>query len=40
MRKWLERCEIPPAWKIKIFKHTSGAIPFSAMEISRQERVE
>jgi hypothetical protein len=37
MRKWLERCEIPSAWKIKIFEHTSGAITFDAMEIKASE---
>lgn len=33
MRKWLERCEIPAAWKLKIIEHTSGRIGIADMEI-------
>jgi hypothetical protein len=40
MRKWLERCEIPSSWKIKIFEHSSGAITFDAMEIKARESAE
>jgi len=33
MRKWLERCEIPAGWKLKIFEHSRGKISFNDMEI-------
>lgn len=34
MRKWLARCTIPGAWKVKIFERSGGAISFSDMEIT------
>lgn len=34
MRKWLERCDIPAVWKLKIIEHTAGRIGISDMEIS------
>lgn len=34
MRKWLERCEIPAAWKLRIFEHTNGALSFDDMAIT------
>lgn len=37
MRKWLERCEIPAAWKLKIFNKTKGKIRLEDMEISQPE---
>ncbi|MDX3926770.1 MAG: hypothetical protein QHC90_13325 [Shinella sp.] len=37
MRKWLERCEIPPSWKLKIFEETKGKVKFSDMEIRETE---
>lgn len=36
MRKWLERCEIPPGWKLKIMQHTRGRLKLNDMEITRQ----
>jgi hypothetical protein len=37
MRKWLERCEIPAAWKLKIIKQSSGMISIADMEIAASE---
>ena len=37
MRKWLERKEIPPAWKLKIFQRTKGKVKLPDMEISEVE---
>ena len=34
MRKWLERCEIPAAWKLKIMQRTRGRVKVSDMEIT------
>jgi hypothetical protein len=36
IRKWLDRETIPPAWKLKIFEHTSGKISFDEMEIGAE----
>ncbi len=33
MRKWLERCEIPASWKLKIFEQTKGSVSFEDMTI-------
>lgn len=33
MRKWLERCDIPDGWKLKIFRHSGEKISFDDMEI-------
>lgn len=33
MRKWLERCEIPAAWKLKIIEHTRGMVSLADMDI-------
>ena len=40
MRKWLARCDIPPAWKLKIFEQTKGKVKLADMEIRQQEAVE
>ncbi len=37
MRKWLERCEIPASWKLKIFEQSKGLITFDDMVIRQQE---
>ena len=37
MRKWLERCEIPAGWKLKILEHTSGKISLDDMVITAAE---
>jgi len=37
MRKWLERCEIPGDWKIKIFEKTKGKITFDDMVITEAQ---
>jgi len=34
MRKWLERCEIPAGWKLKIMQRTRGRLKLTDMEIS------
>lgn len=36
MRKWLERCEIPAGWKLKIMQRTRGKLKLNDMEITRQ----
>lgn len=37
MRKWLERCEIPPGWKLKIIERTKGKITLNDMVIRQSE---
>ena len=37
MRKWLERCEIPASWKLKIFEQSNGSITFDDMVIRQSE---
>jgi hypothetical protein len=37
MRKWLERCEIPAGWKLKIIEHTRGKIALGDMVITPKE---
>ena len=37
MRKWLERCEIPAAWKLKIVERTKGKIKLDDMVIRQAE---
>lgn len=37
MRKWLERGEIPAAWKLKIFKRTKGRVSLDDMIIKSRE---
>lgn len=36
-RKWLSRCEIPAAWKLKIHGFSRGKISFSDMEMKPAE---
>ncbi|MEX2739952.1 hypothetical protein AB3480_00635 [Rhizobium mongolense] len=40
MRKWLERCEIPAGWKLKIIEHTGGNVTLDDMVIRQAESVE
>lgn len=40
MRKWLERCEIPASWKLKIIGKTRGRVSLKDMEISARETAE
>lgn len=35
MRKWLERCEIPAAWKLKIIAHSKGRVKLDDMVIQQ-----
>jgi len=37
MRKWLERCEVPPAWKLKILSHASGRLSLDDLVITKAE---
>lgn len=37
MRKWLERAEIPAAWKLKITAKTKGKVSLKDMEITTRE---
>lgn len=39
MRKWLERCEIPAAWKLRIFEHSKGSLSFEDMSITEAESI-
>lgn len=34
MRKWLARCTIPGAWKVRVFERSGGAISFADMEVT------
>jgi len=38
MRKWLQRGRIPPAWQIKINKHSRGRIKFEDMVVVEHEK--
>lgn len=40
MRKWLERCEIPASWKLKIVDRTRGRISLDDMVIRQAEAAE
>lgn len=40
MRKWLERCEIPPKWKFRILQRTKGRVKLDDMEIKQVEAAE
>lgn len=37
MRKWLERCEIPAGWKLKIIERTKGKVTLNDMVIKQAE---
>lgn len=37
MRKWLERCEIPAGWKLKIIERTKGKVTLNDMVIKQSE---
>jgi hypothetical protein len=37
MRKWLERCEIPASWKLKIIEQTKGKVTLRDMVITKAD---
>lgn len=37
MRKWLERCEIPARWKLKIIERAKGKISLKDLVIQQSE---